>query len=77
MAAKAKPNASLSGEFFRAVKKGDVQSASRLLKQDRSLLELREPVGSTPLHAAAWKGQVEVVTTVTERRGRGQLQQPQ
>ena len=46
--------------IIRTAKNGDVATVRRLLAQDKSLITARDREGSTPLHCAAWKGQVEV-----------------
>ncbi len=48
-------------EIIRAAKRGDTDSARRLLRQDPALVHVRDRDGSTPLHCAAWKGHVAVV----------------
>jgi ankyrin repeat protein len=54
-------------EIIRAAKKGDMAMVGRLLKADPSLLHARDKDGSTPLHCAAWNGQVDVVRLLLER----------
>lgn len=48
-------------EFFRAVKLGDAAAVSRYLEAEPGLLHIRDAEQSTPLHSAAWKGQLEIV----------------
>ncbi|HXE75191.1 MAG TPA: ankyrin repeat domain-containing protein [Candidatus Xenobia bacterium] len=53
-------------ETFRAAKKGDLAALCKLLKADPSLVHARDKEGSTPLHWAAWRGQVEAVRLLLE-----------
>lgn len=48
-------------EILRAAKKGDLKTVQVLVEQDKSLLDVRDKDGSTPLHCASWKGHVAVV----------------
>ena len=48
--------------IIKAAKNGDVASIKKLLATDPSLVAARDTDGSTPLHCATWKGQVEVVS---------------
>ena len=56
----------LHKDIIRAVKKGDVATVQRVLKQDATALDARDSDGSTPLHCAAWKGHAEVVKTLLD-----------
>ena len=49
-------------QIIKAAKAGEVATVKRLVEGDRSLLYARDTDQSTPLHCAAWKGHVEVVT---------------
>ena len=53
-------------EVFRAAKKGDLAAVRKLLKVDPSLVHARDKDGSTPLHWAAWRGQVEAARLLLE-----------
>jgi len=53
-------------EVFRAAKKGDLAAVRKLLKADPSLVHARDKDGSTPLHWAAWRGQVEAARLLLE-----------
>ncbi len=53
-------------EIFRAAKKGDLAALRKLLRADSSLAHSRDKDGSTPLHWAAWRGQVEVARLLLE-----------
>jgi ankyrin repeat protein len=53
-------------EIFRAAKKGDLAALRKLLKAEPSLVRARDREGSTPLHWAAWRGQVEAARALLE-----------
>jgi ankyrin repeat protein len=53
-------------ELIKASKKGDAARVAELLRDDPSLAHARDEEGSTPLHHAAWKGQVEVATLLLD-----------
>ena len=53
-------------EIFRAANKGDLAAVRKLLKVDPSLVHARDKDGSTPLHWAAWRGQVEAARLLLE-----------
>jgi ankyrin repeat protein len=53
--------------LFKAAKSGDGPQVSELLEQIPSLIQARDPDGSTPLHCAAWKGQKEIVALLLSR----------
>ena len=55
-----------SREIFKAAKKGDVAAIRKLLAADPSLVHARDQEGSTPLHWAAWRGQVEAARLLLE-----------
>lgn len=46
--------------MIRAAKKGDVATVRALLAQDPNLINARDTDGSTPLHCAAWRDNVDV-----------------
>ena len=48
-------------EIIKAAKSGNVGKIQQLLQQDPALISARDTDGSTPLHCATWKGQLEVV----------------
>ena len=48
-------------EIIKAAKTGDVEKVKHLLSEDAGLINARDTDGSTPLHCATWKGQVDVV----------------
>ena len=48
-------------EIIKAAKSGNVGKIQQLLEQDPALVSARDTDGSTPLHCATWKGQLEVV----------------
>ncbi len=49
-------------EFIRAAKKGDMSKLNELLASQPGLVETaRDTDGSTALHCAAWKGNIEAV----------------
>jgi ankyrin repeat protein len=52
--------------LFKAAKKGDASSIRAIVEAKPELLEAREEDGSTPLHAAAWKGQVAAVEALLD-----------
>jgi ankyrin repeat protein len=52
--------------ILKAAKAGDAAAVKALLKKDKSLLSARDKDGSTPLHCAAWKGQVTVVEALLD-----------
>lgn len=60
----AKPQA--EREILKAAKKGDLAALRRLLKGEPSLVHARDKDGSTPLHWAAWRGQVEAARVLLE-----------
>jgi len=62
----AAPQSPASREIFRAAKKGDLAALRKLLKADASLVHARDKEGSTPLHWAAWRGQVEAARLLLE-----------
>lgn len=47
-------------EIFKAAKNGDLTALRKLLRADPSLIHARDKDGSTPLHWAAWRGQIDV-----------------
>lgn len=53
-------------EIFRAAKKGDLAAIRKLLRADPSLAHARDKEDSTPLHWAAWRGQVEAARVLLE-----------
>jgi ankyrin repeat protein len=53
-------------EVLRAAKKGDLAALRKLLKGDLALVRARDKEGSTPLHWAAWRGQVEAARLLLE-----------
>src|SRR5437870_5801908 len=52
--------------MIRAAKHGNVAAIRALAVHDSTLLNAREPDGSTPLHCAAWKGNLEAVEALLE-----------
>ena len=52
--------------MFKAVKKGDLATISSLVATNPGLVHSREKDGSTPLHAAAWKGELEVAKVLID-----------
>jgi len=52
--------------IFKAAKSGDIATVRDLLNKDPKLVDARDQDESTPLHCAAWKGQVDVVTTLLD-----------
>ena len=46
---------------LKAAKRGDTATLRELVARNRSLLQARDKDGSTPLHCAAWHGDVETV----------------
>src|SRR5687768_3080681 len=55
-----KAASALAKAILKAAAGGDVASVEALLAQDRSLVDARDALGSTPLHRAAWKGHLAV-----------------
>lgn len=51
-------------EILKAAKSGDATKVKALVKQDASLMSVRDADGSTPLHCACWKGHDSVVTVL-------------
>lgn len=45
--------------IIKAAKHGDIPSIKTLLESDPKLIDARDTDGSTPLHCATWKGQIE------------------
>ena len=54
-------------DMFKAVRRGDVRLAAALLEEYPGLVQAREDDGTTPLHAAAWKGLPEMVRLLIDR----------
>ena len=54
-------------EMITAAKKNDVVRIAALLDADSALISARDSDGSTPLHCAAWKGNVEAAKLLIER----------
>lgn len=52
--------------IIRAAKNGDVETVRTLLQADPTLLDARDKDDSTPLHCAAWKGHLPVVTLLLD-----------
>jgi ankyrin repeat protein len=48
-------------EIIKAAKKGDLAKVKNLIAMDGALIHAKDTDGSTPLHCATWKGQVETV----------------
>src|ERR1051325_8361660 len=48
-------------DLFKVVRRGDLNLAAQLLDAEPELAHAREPDDSTPLHAAAWKGNAAMV----------------
>jgi ankyrin repeat protein len=65
--AKGERNMAEAKDIFKAVRRGDVQLAAALLEDYPGLVHAREDDGSTPLHAAAWKGFSEMVQLLIDR----------
>jgi len=53
-------------EILKAAKNGNVAAIRKLLASDPSLVHGRDKDGSTPLHWAAWRGQVEAARVLLE-----------
>jgi ankyrin repeat protein len=51
-------------EILKAAKSGDARKVKELLATDAALIDARDTDGSTPLHCATWKGQLEVVSVL-------------
>lgn len=51
---------------IKAAKIGDATTLRMLIESDPSLLNARDSDDSTPLHCAAWKGNVEAVKVLLE-----------
>ena len=51
---------------IRAAKDGDAETVRALIDSDPMLLNARDKDGSTPLHGAAWKGHVAVVSLLLD-----------
>jgi ankyrin repeat protein len=54
----------LAKVMLKAAKAGNLAEVRKLVAKDKSLLNIRDKEGSTPLHCAAWKGHVDVVTAL-------------
>lgn len=54
-------------QVIRAAKNGDTDAVRVLIASDAALLDARDADGSTPLHCAAWKGHIEVVSLLLDR----------
>ena len=52
--------------MIKAAKNGSVDAVSSLLAMDPSLIDSRDSDGSSPLHCAAWKGQLEVARALLD-----------
>jgi ankyrin repeat protein len=52
--------------IIKAAKKNDVPTLSACLAANPALLHVIEPDGSTPLHCAAWKGNVAAVEALLD-----------
>jgi ankyrin repeat protein len=53
-------------EIIKAAKNGHVARLKELLACDPTLIDARDRDGSTPLHCATWKGQLEVAALLIE-----------
>jgi len=53
-------------EILKAAKSGDADRVKALVKQDPSLMSVRDTDDSTPLHCACWKGHDAVVAVLLE-----------
>ena len=53
-------------EIIKAAKHGSVELVRMLLASDPSLLDARDTDGSTPLHCAVWKGQLQMVAALVD-----------
>lgn len=65
------PNATVSpvqDEISTAILQGDAATATRLLEEDRSLIQACDRNGATPLHIAAQVADVDLVKWLLERR---------
>ena len=60
------PTELLQKQTIKAAKSGNTTAVRALLDADRTLVNARDSDASTPLHCAAWKGHVEVVTLLLE-----------
>jgi ankyrin repeat protein len=56
-------------EFFKLVKRGDVECVRRLLAEEPSLVNARDAEESTPLHHAAAHGNQKAVAEILLARG--------
>src|SRR5579859_1792151 len=54
-------------EMIKAAKNNNTARISELLDSDSTLIGARDSDGSTPLHCAAWKGNVEAVELLLQR----------
>ena len=53
-------------EMIKAAKKGDTEKIKALVARDPKLVHALDKDGSTPLHCAVWKGQVEAVALLLD-----------
>ena len=57
----------LSKAIIRAAKHGDCDALATLLDADARLVDARDGDGSTPLHCACWKGNLEAARLLLDR----------
>jgi ankyrin repeat protein len=56
----------LEKEIIKSAKAGQVARVMELLATDKSLINVRDKDGSTPLHCAVWKGHEQVVALLLD-----------
>jgi len=60
------PDAKLEKLMIKAAKHGNCAALTELLQSDKSLLNARDTDGSTPLHCACWKGNLDAAKLLLE-----------
>ena len=58
----------MATELFTAIKGGDKATVERLLERDRALVDARDEKGLSPVLAALYRGQDEIVRAILRRR---------